>query len=314
MAQPTIEQAKAFCEVAETRSYAEAARRLGHSRAGLIRLVDRFAKSVGRTELFGPSRRGQVQLTAAGGELLDPARRFVAAAEGLVGGPQQIRFSAYPIIVQQVMAEAPDLLEAEVPLLLDDVSEERRGDGGEGLVRAVVNGRLDLVAAPSRLLADDELESRKLEELHLYDWKLRVVLPRGYSGRSKKRISPAELAELEISAAPPGHRSRHLLEFAFESAGVPLWVDLESSSQHTLRSIANSRRHAAVIPDDAFGSPDEDLGPCLTDGRGQPVGDSYSLYLRTPELKSSIEAGRREVAILNAAQVIQRKLSVQSRA
>jgi len=317
MAQPTIEQAKAFCAVAETHSYAEAARRLGHSRVGLIRLVERFADSVGRSGLFGPSRRGRVELTAAGSELLDPAWQFVAAAEALIGSPRQIRFSAYPIIVQQVMAKAPELLEADVPLLLDDVSEERRGDGGEGLVRAVVNGRLDLVAAPSGLLSDEERELRKLEEFHLYDWKLRVILPRGYSSRSKKRISPGELvefADLEISAAPHGHRSRRLLEFAFDSAGVPLRVDLESSSQHTLRSIANSRRHASILPDDAFGTPDENLGPCLTDGSGRPVGDSYSLYLRTPETKASTEADQRELAILKAAQVIQEELSVQSRA
>jgi DNA-binding transcriptional LysR family regulator len=309
MAKPTIEQAKAFCEVADLRSYAEAGERLGHSRMSVIRLVDRFGKSVGRSDLFTPSRRGRVTLTAAGRELLVTTRRFVAAADALTEGRTEIRFSAYPSIVRQVLSRAPDLLEGQMPLLLDDVSEERRVDGGVGLVNAVATGRLDLAAAPSKLFDSKDLKSQGLRELSLYRWRLRVVLPEKHPDRSKRSIAPAQLAELRISAAPHGHHSRHLLDSAFGTAGVPLRVALESSSQHMLRSVAyNSSRHAAVIPDDAFGAPDRELGPHLTDGSHRAMGGEYSLYLRIADRKDTTQAARRELAVSEVAARIQREL------
>lgn len=306
MAKPTIEQARAFCEVADLRSYEKAGERLGHSRMSVIRLVGRFGESVGRSDLFTPSQRGEVKLTAAGRELLLATRRFVAAAEALTESHAEIRFSAYPSIVQQIMEEEPKLLEGQAPLVLDDVSEERRVDGGAGLVNAVTTGRLDLAAAPSKLLSSKDLKRQRLKELALYSWKLRVVLPKEHPLRDRASITPDQLAELRISAAPHGHHSRYLLDSAFGTADVPLNVALESSSQHMLRAVARKgERHAAVIPDDAFGAPNPGLGPCLTDGSRRRMGGKYSLYLRVADHNDGTEVARRELAVTEIATLIQ---------
>ena len=306
---PTIDQAKAFCEVADNRSYVRAGERLEQTRMSVIRLVGRFAESVERGELFTPSRRGEVDLTAAGRELLPAARRFVAAADALTDNRAEIRFSAYPSIVQQVMTRCPDLLEAEVPMLLVDVSEESRGDGGRGLVSAVSSGRLDLVAAPSRLLSHKELEIEGLQELFLYSWQLRVVVPEGHGFEAKDALAPAQLAGLQIGAAPAGHRSRALLEAAFAAAGTGLEVALESDSPEMLHSVArHSNLHVAIIPDDSFGASDEGLGPSLTDGSRRCMGGDYSLYLRDLGLDGRSSPAGREVAVTRVATTIRAAL------
>lgn len=41
-----------------------------------------------------------------------------------------------------------------------------------------------------------------------------------------------------------------------------------------------SPHHAAVLPDDAFGAPDETVGPALTTRNGERSGGAYSLYRR----------------------------------
>jgi DNA-binding transcriptional LysR family regulator len=307
---PTIDQARAFCAVAETRSYKGAAAKLPHSALSVMRLTERFAVAVGRGDLFASAGRGEVALTAAGRELLPATRRFVTAADALLRKRAEIRFSAYPSIVQQVMAERSDLLDAEVPLILVDVSEESRGDGGKGLVSAVGSGRLDLAVAPSRLLAKDDLRTAGLRELPLYRWQLRIVLPDGHPLRTRPKVAPADLTGLQISAAPRGHRSRELLERAFDDAGVRLEVALESDSQEMLDSVArNSNRHAAVIPDDAFGAPDKGMGPYLTAGGRRGTGGEYSLYLRGVESGTEGDAtANRELAVARVATEIQAAL------
>lgn len=312
MSQPTIEQARAFCEVADLGSYEKAGERLGQSRLSVIRLVQRFAESLERAALFTPSQQGKVSLSAAGREVLRPAQRFLAAAEDLTETRTEIRFSAYPSIVEQIMDNTPELLEDDPPLRLEDVSEERRGDAGVGLVQAVAAGRLDLAAAPSGLLKKGELRANGLRELPLYKWKLRVVLPHSYPNRkTMKRISPTELDELQISAAPHGHFSRRLLDAAFTTAGVELNVALESSSQHMLRSVAErSTSHAAVLPEDAFGGLDETLGPALTDGGRKTMGGAYSLYLRDTDPSGDSETARRELRVEEKALGIQSRWDV----
>jgi hypothetical protein len=206
------------------------------------------------------------------------------------------------------MERRSDLLDAQIPLILVDVSDESRGDGGWGLIDAVSAGRLDLAAAPSGLLDGKQLKEAGLRELKLYRWALRVVLPDDFPLRGRKSLTPADLEAVKLAASPRGHRSRNVLEQAFQAADIALEVELESDSPEMLRSVArNSRHHVAVIPDDSFGAPDETLGPRLR-VEGQPVlGGQHSIYLRIAEEPGS-DLPEREVMVERVAREIQAAL------
>lgn len=297
MSHLTIEQARGFCAVASAQSYILAAERLGlEGHVPLIRLVGRLGEAVGRGPLVSANSKGKVTVTAVGLEILPAAQRLVAAADGILDARAEIRFSAYPSIAARVATRCPQLLDADLPLVLNDVSEVSRDDGGRTLVRNVADGVLDLAIAPTGLTDEGELAER-----FLYTWALRIVPPEtgDHPLAGRRTVTPADVARYRIAASPPGHKSRALLEGAFALDKIPLDVDLSSSSQEVLRSAAMTGRFVAVIPDDAFEDPE--IGPCLVVDR-KPIGGDYALYLRR---RSTDEAtGRRDVAIEQAAAAI----------
>lgn len=270
----TVDQARAFCAVANTGSYGEAAQLLGTNRIAVNRLVGRFTRALGRGPLVTASTSGRAKLTAQGYEVLAAAQRLIAAADELANTRTVVRLSAYPSITTQIIAACPDLLDARMLVELFDVAEQARRSSGSGLVADVVNGALDLAVAPAGL------SGREIVEHELYRWTLRAMLPAARRGVIDT-IRPAELIGFEIAAAPPGHRSRKLLESAFEADGLRLEVGLESSSQELLGEVAaRSNRHAVVVPDDAFGACNDSLGPAIISGDSRAYGGAYSLYMR----------------------------------
>jgi DNA-binding transcriptional LysR family regulator len=265
-------------DVARAGSYQDAAgsRELADYRP-LMRKVKRLAHNLDKPDLLTATQRGKVALTPAGAEILPAAQWLVQAADALLQA-HGVRFSAFPSIASQVVTACHDLLDADDPLVLTDIGEGSRDDGGVGLVRKVEGGALDIAIAPEGLSISG-LKSRLL-----YDWRLRVVLPARGSGGTlsvRKELSPDELVDFEICAAPPGHSSRHQLEDAFRFAGVDLRVVIESTNQAVLRELATSgRRYVAVIPDDAFGRPHDQIGPELRGPDGRTWGGSYAVYWR----------------------------------
>lgn len=277
--QITVEQARAFCHVADAGSYKAAADRIGvdHHRS-LIGIVKRFGNAIGAPPLVTASSRGEVRLTIAGTEVLPLARRFVTSATALERRRASIRFSAYPSIARRIIAVCPELLSTETPLVLTDVSEQSRREGGHALVREVEEHVLDLAIAPSGL------GTMLLVEEPLYDWTLRVLLPAGgpcdLAGRAT--VTPRQLLPYAVAAAPRGHHSRTLFDGLCAREQTHIDVALESASQELLRDLSEvSLNHTAVVPDDAFGTPDEHLGPALTGADGSHWGGAYSLYRRT---------------------------------
>jgi DNA-binding transcriptional LysR family regulator len=300
--QPTIEQARAFCAVAQAGSYRRAAERLGAGEPyiWLIRLVQRFEAALRRPALLDTSVRGVVSLTASGREVLPAAERFVAAAEALIEASTAIRFSAYPSIAGRVVARNADLLDGPMPLLLCDVSEGSRQDAGTGLVHDVETGTLDLAIAPGGMATGS------VTEIPLYRWRLRVLLPSGAEPHAGATIAPRQLANFSLAASPRRHSSREHLEHAFASDGVPLTIAIESSSQEMLRDLAqSSTRHAAILPDDAFGPPDRSLGPALVTEDHREWGGSYALYVR----HTGSTADDRAEAIAHVVETVRQSLA-----
>jgi DNA-binding transcriptional LysR family regulator len=281
---PTVDQVRAFCVVAEVGSYRRAAARLGinDQHVSLIRRVERLGNSLGRGRLIAADSRGNTSLTSAGRDLLPAAQRFLAAAEQLATTQVVVRLSTYPSIAAQLIAERPDLFDGNFPLELHEVSEDARQGRGRRLVRDVDAGTLDLAVAPSGL------GTRGVEEHLLYSWRLRAILPRADERAYRDTVTPLELSEFQIAAAPTGHTSRDQLEAAYNSENVPLRISLESSSQELLHVLATkSAVFAAVVPDDAYGAPNPDLGPCVVTQSKHAWGGDYSLYVRRGVLEPS---------------------------
>jgi hypothetical protein len=137
----------------------------------------------------------------------------------------------------------------------------------------------------------------------LYRWTLRVLLPDSADAslRGRSTLRPEHLRGFAVAAAPPGHNSRALLDALCSEEGVQLRVDLASTSQEVLRDLVRaSSQHAAILPDDAFGAPDEHLGPALTDARGRRRGGRYALYRRA----SGARPTRHEREVLTIAERI----------
>jgi len=305
---PTVDQARAFCAVADSGSYSEAGRDLQKHRVAVNRLVGRFSDAVNQGVLVHASTAGHATLTPHGYEILGAARRFLAAADALQQRRAAVRFSAYPSIAQRVVARAPALLGDALPLDFVAVAARARHDGGRQLVADVAAGRLDLVVAPAGQTVPG------ISEVRAYRWSLRVVLP-GQSFRSvPPKVSPAGLTQYRLVATPLRHRSRELLADAFQDDGVPLALAVESESQELLRDIAlNSHRHAAVLPDDAFGAPNTQMGPQLATANAPVYGGTYSVYSRSDDTaRDEASTDPRGQLITEVAQRVQAALAPES--
>lgn len=285
---PTLEQAVVFCALADAavagQGMVAAAHALGHSDTKKVSgLLARFGNSLNRGPLIARPGRGKLELTAAGVEVLPWARQFVSAATNMRERPADIRFSAFPSVAARVVRVLARHFEAPADgkdprLVLHGVTESSRNDGGRGLVRRVISGEVDLVIAPSDLTNDT------LMERPLYQPKLRIALPAEHPLSSAAEITPTQLRDLHIMAAPKGHVSRGVLDDAFADAHVHLDIALESTDQHVLHDIASMSRHfAAAIPGDAFRDLDEAFGPVLRSG-GHSM-RQYSLYQRPEDSK-----------------------------
>jgi DNA-binding transcriptional LysR family regulator len=278
-----VEQARAFCAVAEAGSYTGAARALDKDRIAVNRLVSRFTAAVGRGVLVRANKAGRATLTTEGLAALGATRRFLAAADALLQHRPAVRFSAYPTIAQKLVREAPDLLDDTLRVEFVTVTDETRRGGGAGLVADVAAGRLDLAVAPGGQSMPG------VQERRLYSWHLRVIGPGRAFDPVGPTLRPSALSGFRLAASPPGHRSRELLLGAFQDDGESLHVEVESESQEFLRDLAlNSHQHVAVIPDDAFeGVPDPALGPILSSANTHSYGGAYSLYCRTEDATGS---------------------------
>lgn len=285
----TLEQVEAFCAVAEATSYRQAAHDLpsgkpfDSSHLWLIRRIDRLEKYLGKKLVEG-TPRGDVTLTSIGHQLLPAARAMRDAAHAMKHANPALRLSAYPAIAARLLMheDARQLFEGDPALTLYDVTERHRGDRGQSILNRTALGEIDLAIAPSGSPRTDL--AIELAETPLYDWTMQIVLPRDADDvlHERKRIRVGEIADMNIVCAPEGHRSRELLEQAFEDAGQKLKPYAEHSNQDVLQRLAQQVASVvAILPNDAFGAPTR-LGPDLASRKQTRYGDSYSLYHRRP--------------------------------
>ncbi|MBC8072175.1 MAG: LysR family transcriptional regulator, partial [Deltaproteobacteria bacterium] len=222
---PTLDDLRAFVEIAEQRSIQAAARRDGRSRATYVRLLQRLERGFEVDALLerAPGQR-QGLLTPQGAELVRRARVILRAwddwgastRDALVGRRAVLRIGALPGSFDLIAQPLSDL-RARHPGLTLRVGEY----DDEPLVEAIRSGDVDLgFATIERERAPAGLSATVLGEL---SWA--VIVPRAEAARFSATIRLQELAAVPLVVLRSGP-VRERIERAFaEHPGGPLVLD-----------------------------------------------------------------------------------------
>ena len=307
---PTLEQARALTSVARTQSLRATRAELGLAHAGSVyHLLERLAASLGLGPLVTNTVKGRVTLTPDGEQVIAQAQALADAYEALRGSGQTIRFACYPITAGRaaptVLAFAEKHRLERLEVVFYGISDELRRDRGAGLLTRAVSGEIDVVIAPATKVPG-------LVDLDLYAWKLRIVVHEDDPLRHEETVAIDHLAGRRMLLAPHGHLSRYLYESAAVGVSTPPDVAMELVDQHVLKAIATAgRAYTAVVPDDAFGAPDESLGPRLVDANGADLGGQYALFYSERHDNDSKRGLKRSVAVLKFVEALHEALNDQ---
>lgn len=270
----TVDQVRAFEAVVRLGSWTEAAEALGIAdRVGVMRLLRRLARAIDQPALVH-TNNGKVVLTEAGKDVEPQLRAVYTAVHDLAQIPLYAKFSAYPSIASRLLIRAPKLLTPDSGVRVVDVADVSRTGGGRRLLEALRRFDLDVVVAPSGRAGAD------LHEKPLYDWELCLVMSQTHAALLRRAtLTPRDLQDFGLLAAPQGHRSRELLDAAMRDTARPA-IALESTDPVALANIATAgERLVAVVPSDSLPPRPNGKWPQLTGAAGR-CGGSYSLYRR----------------------------------
>jgi DNA-binding transcriptional LysR family regulator len=181
----------------------------------------------------------------------DEYERFLAWAEQL-RNTDVVRVASIPAAIPIVDAASDRWIggHPERQLLLQDVSDQHRRDGGSALMEQVRTWKIDLA-----IVAGEPETQRGLRSERLYLSSIRVLggTDQGFAGRSTVELSELiSSSGLPIFASPMGHTSRDRIEATARSAGLQLDVGFSSDSVDALLDRAEAGRGVALVPSDAL--------------------------------------------------------------
>ncbi|HWB76081.1 MAG TPA: LysR substrate-binding domain-containing protein [Nannocystaceae bacterium] len=223
--EPSLEDLRAFLEIAERRSIQAAARRDGRSRATYVRLLQRLERGFEVDALLerAPGQR-QGLLTPQGAELVRRARGILRAwddwrastRDALAGRRRALRIGALPGSFD-LIAEPLSDLRARHPGLVLRVAEY----DDEALVQAIKSGDVDLgFATIERERAPAGLTATVLGEL---SWA--VIVPRALAGRFSTTMRLHELDGVPLVVLRSGPVRERIERSFAEHTGGPLALD-----------------------------------------------------------------------------------------
>ena len=242
-----LRQLEVFLAVVEAGTISAAARRLGAAQSAVSTVVRALEEDLGVALFVRTSRRAVV--TDAGRALLPEARRVlagVAEARSAVldadGGPSG------PLAVGVVTTMHP----VDLPLLLQgfttanprvSVSMRVFADGSRGLLRALVDGELDVafLSWPFRPPASVVLR-------HLDRTAFRLLLPPGHPLASSRPVELADLAGDRWIDGPPGFANRLQVDALFARVGATRRVVLEVPDVSTFPRYVAAGLGPAFVP------------------------------------------------------------------
>jgi DNA-binding transcriptional LysR family regulator len=235
---------RAFLSVVDEGTVTAAAARLHVAQPSLSQTLRALERELA-VELFHRAGRG-LRLTAAGRELVGPARQALRALEQAratvaeVAGLQvgSLELTALATLAVDPLASLLGAFRRAHPGVLARVREP---DSAAGVGEDVRAGAAELGLAHLPLAAGD-LVARLLGEQELL-----VILSPG-SGAGEGPLRAAALADLPLVVSPPGTSTRMLLEQALAAAGVAPRIAVETAAREAIVPLVLAGAGAALLP------------------------------------------------------------------
>jgi DNA-binding transcriptional LysR family regulator len=242
-----VRQLAALCAVADERSFAKAAVRLGFTQSAVSQQIASLERLVGMKLLDRPPGPRPAELTPGGQLLLDHARtvlgQLAAAADDLdrlrrgeagrlvIGTFQSVSHKLLPTIIGRMKAEQPGL---EVRLFETDDDDE--------LVERLLTGDLDL----SFVIAQDDDDPR-LETIELVHDRY-IVLTRAEDATEGVSVDARTLHGAPLVGVPAENLCQRLVDRRLDALGVePIYV-FRSIDNGAIQAMVRSGLGRAVMP------------------------------------------------------------------
>jgi len=229
-----------FVAVANEGGVARAAARLNIGQPAASRQLQALERELG-VRLFD-REAGRLRLTSAGEDILERCRQVLGnitslgeRARLLRDGAGTLRIGATPQVIESVLANfLPKFLTRHKAVDVQLVE-----GGGSSLPQYLERGELHLAIIPPT----NGTSNRLLFPMHLV-----AVVPRSHRLSRPEPIDIAELVNWPLLVLTHAFASRHWLEDACRGAGVAPGIAFESSSPHTLISLAIAGHGIALVP------------------------------------------------------------------
>lgn len=287
MERPTLRQLEYAVAVADHRHFGRAADSLHVSQPGLSSQIRELERRLG-VPIFERAAR-QVELTAAGTEVVDRARQVLRAVNELTVGASmhsgtvrgRLRLGAIPTIGPYLLAPVTRALRTEWPeaqLVLQELQTRR-------LVEATEQGELDvgLLAVPV------ETGALHVEPVGAEEFVL--ALADDHRLAADDEVAPSVLSELRLLLLEDGHCLRDHVLAACDIAGPSDRRELHGASLSALTQMVAAGQGVTLLPASAvpiearkgsgisvrrFSQPGPGRGIALVWRRSDPRADLYT--------------------------------------
>ena len=242
----STDQVAAFVELARAGSLRAAAESLHLTEQGLrgrlLVLEERLGVELYRKQR-GPRRVGPV--TDAGRRFLPHALAFLeqarrlAEATGLAPAPREITVAASQYLILYVLIDAVRKFHAAHPGFRVRLSDRTEQEIEKALLEdpEIALG----LAAPYETPAG-------LEYRHLFSMDWSLIAPPGHPILRKKRLGLADLAEQPLILFERGSTGRQHVMDAFHGSGVPLRVDMETTTTEIVVRMVEAGLGISIVP------------------------------------------------------------------
>jgi len=242
----STDQVAAFVELARTGSLRAAAGSLYVTEQGLrsrlLVLEERLGIELYRKQR-GPRRVGPI--TEAGRRFLPHALAFLeqarqlAESSGLAPAQRDITVAASQYLILYVLIDTVQKFHAAHPGFRVRLSNRTEQEIEKALLE---NPEIALgVAAPYETSAD-------LEYLHLFSMDWSLIAPPRHPILRKSRLTLADLADQPLILFERGSTGRQHVMDAFHGAGLPLRVDMETTTTEIIIRMVEAGLGVSIVP------------------------------------------------------------------
>jgi len=242
-----IETLQVFCDLVETTSFSEAAKRNDVTQSAVSQQIRALETKFDVT--FFERGNKAFSITPEGEVFHDAARRILQIYNGIGDGLDvlqnviagQLRISTIGSLGFHDLPPRVDAFRAAYPEVDLQIEYRHVSD----VYQDVLDGRVDLglVAYPAKqagIMADIFSKER-----------LVLVCAPGHKLASRKRIKVSDLDGLELIAFEPDQPTRRALDRAFKTAGIRVETNLEFDNVETVKRAVEVTGAMSIVPEGA---------------------------------------------------------------